>query len=128
MKKDLKFLLAFAATTIATHLVVEAIKTRRERLYRHAAGESDYERTHPKPHHCKGGCKHHGTPNNLYVPFQEYEGSSTYRGDGSSSDPNDCSGDQPDGGSSSVSPYSGSSSGSAGAYFDPHFEAYSPAP
>ena len=38
-----------AVLTITAHFVVEALKTRRDRLYRYAAGESDYERTHPKP-------------------------------------------------------------------------------
>ena len=63
-QRDVKLLLASVAAGVFTHLVVEAFKTRRELIYRHAAGESDYERTHPKPRRCKGGCKKHGTPTN----------------------------------------------------------------
>ena len=48
MKRDIKLLALFAMATITTHLVVEIIRTRRDNLYRHAAGESDYERTHPR--------------------------------------------------------------------------------
>ena len=31
------------------YLIQQAVRTRTERLYRLAAGESPYERTHPKP-------------------------------------------------------------------------------
>ncbi len=38
-----------ATAAYAGYLVKQAIKTRADRLYRLAAGESPYERTHPKP-------------------------------------------------------------------------------
>lgn len=37
----------------AAYLIQQAIRTRTERLYRLAAGESPYERTHPKPRAAK---------------------------------------------------------------------------
>lgn len=31
-----------------TYFIMDAFKIKQERVYRYAAGESDYERTHPK--------------------------------------------------------------------------------
>jgi hypothetical protein len=42
-----------ATAVYAGYLIKEAIKTRAERVYRLAAGESPYERTHPKPRRIK---------------------------------------------------------------------------
>jgi hypothetical protein len=42
-----------ATAVYAGYLIKEAIKTRAERVFRLAAGESPYERTHPKPRRIK---------------------------------------------------------------------------
>lgn len=47
MKKSIKLFVVCTASTLVAHLIADAIRSRREQLYRHAAGESDYERTHP---------------------------------------------------------------------------------
>ena len=57
-KKDLmkvleRITLISVTTVYAGYLVKEAIRTRAERLFRLAAGESPYERTHPKPRALK---------------------------------------------------------------------------
>jgi hypothetical protein len=44
-----KITLVAATAAYAGYLIQQAIRTRAERLYRLAAGESPYERTHPKP-------------------------------------------------------------------------------
>jgi len=53
----MKFLERIALLTVATvyagYLIKQAIRTRAECLYRLAAGESPYERTHPKPRRIK---------------------------------------------------------------------------
>jgi hypothetical protein len=49
MKNEIKLLLTITAASIVSHFVVGAIKNRQYRPCRYAAGESDYERTHPKP-------------------------------------------------------------------------------
>jgi len=38
-----------ATTAYAGYIIQQAVRTRTERLFRLAAGESSYERTHPKP-------------------------------------------------------------------------------
>lgn len=38
-----------ATVAYAGYLIKQAIKTRADRVYRLAAGESPYERAHPKP-------------------------------------------------------------------------------
>lgn len=43
-----KITLVAATAAYAGYLIQQAIRTRAERLYRLAAGESPYERTHPK--------------------------------------------------------------------------------
>lgn len=48
MKSYERITLASAAAVYAGYLIQQAIKTRAERLFRIAAGESPYERTHPK--------------------------------------------------------------------------------
>lgn len=49
MKQYERITLASAAAVYAGYLIQQAIKTRAERVFRLAAGESPYERTHPKP-------------------------------------------------------------------------------
>jgi hypothetical protein len=49
MKSLEKITLAAATVVYAGYLVREAVRTRAERVFRLAAGESPYERTHPKP-------------------------------------------------------------------------------
>jgi predicted ArsR family transcriptional regulator len=49
MKHIEKLTLATATAVYAGYLIQQAIRTRSERFYRLAAGESPYERTHPKP-------------------------------------------------------------------------------
>lgn len=49
MKSYERITLASAAAVYAGYLIQQAIKIRAERVYRLAAGESPYERTHPKP-------------------------------------------------------------------------------
>ena len=48
-----KITLVAATAAYAGYLIQQAIRTRAERLYRLAAGESPYERTHPKPRALK---------------------------------------------------------------------------
>lgn len=38
-----------ATAVYVGYMIQQALKTRAERVYRIAAGESPYERTHPKP-------------------------------------------------------------------------------
>lgn len=48
--KNLERITLLTATAVyAGYLVKQALRTRSERVYRLAAGESPYERTHPKP-------------------------------------------------------------------------------
>lgn len=49
MKPYERITLASAAAVYAGYLIQQAIKTRSERVFRLAAGESPYERLHPKP-------------------------------------------------------------------------------
>ncbi len=49
MKHLEKVTLATATAVYAGYLIQQAIRTRSERLFRLAAGESPYERTHPRP-------------------------------------------------------------------------------
>ena len=49
MKHLEKITLITATAVYAGYLIQQAIRTRSERLFRLAAGESPYERTHPKP-------------------------------------------------------------------------------
>lgn len=48
MKSLEKITLMTFTTVAAGYLIQQAVKTRAERLFRLAAGESPYERTHPK--------------------------------------------------------------------------------
>jgi hypothetical protein len=56
-KRSMKTLerVTLAAVTMAYggYLIQQALRTRSERLFRLAAGESPYERTHPKPRAIK---------------------------------------------------------------------------
>jgi len=55
--KPLKRITLIAATTAyAGYLVRQAIHARADRLSRLAAGESHFERTHPKPRRATGTC------------------------------------------------------------------------
>lgn len=49
MKYLEKITLMTVTTVYVAYLVQQAMRIRAERLYRLAAGESPYERTHPKP-------------------------------------------------------------------------------
>jgi hypothetical protein len=49
MKLIERITLMTVTTVYAGYLVQQAVRTRAERLFRLAAGESPYERTHPKP-------------------------------------------------------------------------------
>jgi hypothetical protein len=52
--KNLERITLMTATAVyAGYLIQQAIRTRAERVYRLAAGESPYERTHPKPRAVK---------------------------------------------------------------------------
>jgi hypothetical protein len=52
--KSLERIALIAATAVyAGYMIKQAIKTRAERVFRLAAGESPYERTHPKPQRVK---------------------------------------------------------------------------
>lgn len=53
MKHLEKITLVAATAVYAGYLIQQAIRTRSERLFRLAAGESPYERTHPKPRMLK---------------------------------------------------------------------------
>ena len=53
MKQLERLTLATASAVYAGYLIQQAIRTRSERLFRLAAGESPYERTHPKSHKLK---------------------------------------------------------------------------
>jgi hypothetical protein len=53
MKPLEKITLMTVTLVYAAYLIQQAIRTRTERLYRLAAGESPYERTHPKPRAAK---------------------------------------------------------------------------
>ena len=53
MKHLEKLTLVTATAVYAGYLIQQAIRMRSERLYRLAAGESPYERTHPKPRGMK---------------------------------------------------------------------------
>jgi hypothetical protein len=53
MKHLEKITLVTATAVYAGYLIQQAIRTRSERLFRLAAGESPYERTHPKPRALK---------------------------------------------------------------------------
>lgn len=53
MKNFERITLMTLTTVYAGYLIQQAIRTRAERLFRLAAGESPYERTHPKPRACK---------------------------------------------------------------------------
>jgi hypothetical protein len=49
MKHLEKITLMTATAVYAGYLIQQAVQTRSERVFRLAAGESPYERTHPKP-------------------------------------------------------------------------------
>ena len=49
MKALEKITIATATAAYAAYLIRDAIRNRAERVFRLAAGESPYERTHPKP-------------------------------------------------------------------------------
>lgn len=51
MKHLERITLATATAVYAGYLIQQVIRTRTERIYRLAAGESPYERTHPR-HRC----------------------------------------------------------------------------
>ena len=53
MKHLEKITLLTVAAVYAGYLIQQAIRTRAERLFRLAAGESPYERIHPKPFRIK---------------------------------------------------------------------------
>ncbi|MBC8126387.1 MAG: hypothetical protein H8M99_04470 [Gloeobacteraceae cyanobacterium ES-bin-144] len=53
MKSLEKITLLTVTTVYAGYLIQQAIRMRAERLFRLAAGESPYERTHPKPRSAK---------------------------------------------------------------------------
>ena len=53
MKHLEKITLMTVTTVYAGYLIQQAARTRTERLFRLAAGESPYERTHPKPRGTK---------------------------------------------------------------------------
>ena len=53
MKSFERITLMTVTLVYAGYLIQQAIRTRAERLYRLAAGESPYERTHPKPRAAK---------------------------------------------------------------------------
>lgn len=55
MKYLEKITLATATVVCAGYMIQQAVRTRTERLFRLAAGESPYERTHPK-HRGTGKC------------------------------------------------------------------------
>jgi hypothetical protein len=50
MKSSKRITLMTVATVYAGYMIRQAVRTRAERVWRLAAGESAYERTHPKPH------------------------------------------------------------------------------
>jgi len=52
MKSIERFTLLTVASGYAGYVIQQAIRTRSDRVSRLAAGESSYERTHPKPR-CK---------------------------------------------------------------------------
>lgn len=56
MKTLEKITLTAATLAYSGYLVREALRTRAERIFRLAAGESPYERTHPKPRAGKKAC------------------------------------------------------------------------
>lgn len=56
MKTLEKATLLAATLAYGGYLVREAVRTRAERVFRLAAGESPYERTHPKPRAVKKAC------------------------------------------------------------------------
>ncbi len=49
MKYLEKITLMTVTTVYVAYMIQQAMRIRAERLYRLAAGESPYERTHPKP-------------------------------------------------------------------------------
>jgi hypothetical protein len=49
MKLHERITLMTVTMVYAGYLIRQAVRTRAERLFRLAAGESPYERTHPKP-------------------------------------------------------------------------------
>ncbi len=49
MKSFERITLATATAAYAGYLIQQAVRVRAERIFRLAAGESPYERTHPKP-------------------------------------------------------------------------------
>ena len=49
MKSIERITLMTLAGVYAGYLIAQAVSTRAERVFRLAAGESNYERTHPKP-------------------------------------------------------------------------------
>ena len=52
--KHLEKITLLAVTTVyAGYFIRQAVRTRSERLFRLAAGESPYERIHPKPFRIK---------------------------------------------------------------------------
>jgi len=53
MKHLEKITLLTVTTVYAGYFIQQAFRSRAERLFRLAAGESPYERTHPKPRRCK---------------------------------------------------------------------------
>lgn len=53
MKHLEKITLMTVTTVYAGYLIQQAARTRTERLFRLAAGESPYERTHPRPRGTK---------------------------------------------------------------------------
>lgn len=53
MRSFERIALVTATAVYAGYLVKQALRTRGERVFRVAAGESPYERTHPKPQRLK---------------------------------------------------------------------------
>jgi hypothetical protein len=55
MKPIERITLLTVASAYAGYLIQQAVRTRSDRGVRLAAGESSYERTHPKPRHKISG-------------------------------------------------------------------------
>jgi len=53
MKRLERITLMAVTTAYAGYLIQQALRTRTERLFRLAAGESLYERTHPEPRRAR---------------------------------------------------------------------------
>lgn len=48
MKNTVRLLVVATAASVLGNLIAGAIRTKKEKLFRLAAGESDYDRTHPR--------------------------------------------------------------------------------